>query len=309
MNTTQLECFASLARTLNFRKTADALNLTQPAVSKLIQSLENELGTSLFQRNTRSVSLTMAGSEFLKEASTMLHSYYQSLQIIHKYKHISRPVLRIGYLDPQLLPQIGLLLRQVIQTKPDLMPELVQNQTDANLHLLLHNQLDLVLGMKDEHFSDEQVSFTRLHEDSFVCIFPEDHPLALLKGQDALSSSQLWPFRQIITLPAYLTAIYPSRGRSLVPVTDDLDNLSCRNVREAYALVHVTSAFALVPEHLALPEAGLVIVPWKESPHSAFGFYQLRDQPGKKNQALHAFVQAAKTLALTAFPYSPMQTR
>ncbi len=78
MNTTQLECFVSLANTLNYVKTADQLGLTQPAVSKQIKSLENELGTRLFDRTTRFVSLTQVGQQFLPEASNILNTYYHS---------------------------------------------------------------------------------------------------------------------------------------------------------------------------------------------------------------------------------------
>ena len=50
MNTSQLECFISLAGTLNYMKTSEQLGLTQPAVTKQIQSLETELGCKLFRK-------------------------------------------------------------------------------------------------------------------------------------------------------------------------------------------------------------------------------------------------------------------
>ena len=63
MNTQQLECFTTLAKTLNYAKTAEQLSLSQPAVSRQIQSLETELNAKLFNRTTRSVSLTPLLSE------------------------------------------------------------------------------------------------------------------------------------------------------------------------------------------------------------------------------------------------------
>lgn len=74
MNTTQLECFTTLANTLNYMRAAEELNMTQPAVSRQIQSLEQELGTQLFHRTTRTVSLTQVGAQFLPEAQSMLAS-------------------------------------------------------------------------------------------------------------------------------------------------------------------------------------------------------------------------------------------
>lgn len=62
----QLRSFAAVARHLNFRAAADELALTQSAVSRQIQSLEDEIGVSLFLRHTRAVELTAAGAQLLQ---------------------------------------------------------------------------------------------------------------------------------------------------------------------------------------------------------------------------------------------------
>jgi LysR family glycine cleavage system transcriptional activator len=61
----QLRAFEAVARRLNFRAAAEELHLTQPAVSRQIRSLEDELGAPLFARGTRHVELTGAGSQLL----------------------------------------------------------------------------------------------------------------------------------------------------------------------------------------------------------------------------------------------------
>lgn len=58
MNTTQLECFMTVANFLNFSRAAEVLRITQPAVSHQINALENELGVKLFHRTSKSVRLT-----------------------------------------------------------------------------------------------------------------------------------------------------------------------------------------------------------------------------------------------------------
>ena len=58
MNTTQLECFVTVAECLNFSKAAVSLKMTQPAVSHQIRSLEEELEVKLFRRTSKNVSLT-----------------------------------------------------------------------------------------------------------------------------------------------------------------------------------------------------------------------------------------------------------
>ena len=59
MNTFQLTCFMTVAETLNFARAAERLNITQPAVTHQIRSLEEELEVKLFKRTTRLVELTL----------------------------------------------------------------------------------------------------------------------------------------------------------------------------------------------------------------------------------------------------------
>ena len=72
MNTTQLECFMSVANHLNFSQAAKQLQITQPAVSHQIKTLEDELGTALFHRSSKSVRLTQEGHMFTQYAEEIL---------------------------------------------------------------------------------------------------------------------------------------------------------------------------------------------------------------------------------------------
>jgi DNA-binding transcriptional LysR family regulator len=67
-----LRAFDAVARHLNFRAAAEELSLTQSAVSRQIQALEDEVGTALFLRHTRAVELTSAGSQLLRASSMAL---------------------------------------------------------------------------------------------------------------------------------------------------------------------------------------------------------------------------------------------
>ena len=69
-----LRAFEAVARHLNFRMAAEELALTQSAVSRQIQSLEDDVGLSLFLRHTRAVELTGAGARLLRVVSTGLHA-------------------------------------------------------------------------------------------------------------------------------------------------------------------------------------------------------------------------------------------
>lgn len=127
MNTTQLECFLAVANFLNFSRAAEQLRITQPAVSHQISSLEDELGTKLFFRTSKSVRLTQAGHLFTQYANEILKLSGLSRARLKECQEtlpqrfgigcrnfielrLLRPVLaQLGQQQPRLLPVLRLL--------------------------------------------------------------------------------------------------------------------------------------------------------------------------------------------------------
>ena len=72
MNTRQLQYVIELAKSLNFSQAAEKLGISQPALSKQILHLEEELGIKLFDRATTPKKLTPAGKQFVSGAQEML---------------------------------------------------------------------------------------------------------------------------------------------------------------------------------------------------------------------------------------------
>lgn len=299
MNTTQLECFVSLAGTLNYMRTAEQLGLTQPAISKQIQSLEDELGAQLFNRTTRSVSLTQIGIHFLPEANSILKTYYSSKDWISSFNIHVKHSLNIGYMDPHAINGISTVLNKLVPMFPNLIPSLIQNQTDANLTKLVNGSLDIVIGIQDATFNSENIIFTKLHEDYFKCVMRKEHPLAKKCRRNKIktvTSEMLWPYRQIITIPPYLLKNYFSLGRKIIPVNDKIDNIMCNNANEAYGLTLSGLGYVFIPEHQIMPHKDLVFFKWEESPHSPFGIYSRMDSYKNKTSEIHKFIELSKNL-------------
>ena len=72
MNIDNLKCFILVADNLSFARAAEELYISQPAVTKQINNLEQELGITLFIRSTRHVELTQAGMQFYKDAKDIV---------------------------------------------------------------------------------------------------------------------------------------------------------------------------------------------------------------------------------------------
>ena len=75
MDVKQLEAFVAVAKYKNFSKAARELFLTQPTVSAHIQNLEKELGTILFNRNNKCITLTKSGEILLENAISILNNW------------------------------------------------------------------------------------------------------------------------------------------------------------------------------------------------------------------------------------------
>jgi DNA-binding transcriptional LysR family regulator len=81
MNLNHLDCFVQLARTLSFTKTAEALGVTQPNISRQIKRLEEEIGTPLFIRDRHSVRLTREGERLKLSLTPLLQEIQGNLQL------------------------------------------------------------------------------------------------------------------------------------------------------------------------------------------------------------------------------------
>lgn len=297
MNTSQLECFVSLAATLNYAKTAEQVFLTQPAVSKQIQSLETELGAKLFVRSTRFVNITDFGIQFLPEAQSILNIYYKAKNGTQNLNSENKTSLRIGYSDPNALGFISDILKFIKDDFPNFTPEFFLGQTDSNLTKLSNSQIDIVVGIKDLSFNAENIIFRELHKDGFRIVLPKNHPLAIKAEKSNLKSlktEELAEHKQIVLIPQYLRKNFFAKGNHVVPVNEKLQNSIVSYTAEAYSLVKAGFGFSFVPEHLSVPDSELVILDWENSPRAPFGIYSRKDSDKEENQTISAFIEEAE---------------
>lgn len=113
MNTKQIQYVLKLAEILNFSQVADKFGISQPALSKQIKHLENELGVELFDRSRNPLSVTPAGEYFVKNASELIYKEEQMLKALKQFKTGQSGRLVIGitpfrslYIMPELIKKI-----------------------------------------------------------------------------------------------------------------------------------------------------------------------------------------------------------
>ena len=96
MELRHLRYFVGVAQELNFTRAAQTLRVAQPALSRQIRQLEEEVGVLLLERNRCGVRLTMAGKAFLAEARALLEQSEQAIRVARETSHAGSGHLNVG---------------------------------------------------------------------------------------------------------------------------------------------------------------------------------------------------------------------
>ena len=175
MNTTQLECFISVAEHLNFSRASEELKITQPAVSHQIRTLEEELGVKLFIRTSKSVSLTEEGLMFLPDAQLILKTSLSAKERLGRHEHFMP--FEIGchnHMELNLLPPV---IRQLSIEFPLLRPSIRLVPFPSLLGQVENQQVHAVFGTKEGQ-KKTSLYFRELCSAPVACVCSPEHPLA-----------------------------------------------------------------------------------------------------------------------------------
>lgn len=141
----QLEYFRVVAKTEHFRKAAELLSISQPALSRSITKLEEELGISLFDRTGRSVQLNKFGRIFLHRVENGLNEIALGVQEINQLKDPYTGTLSLAFLPnlgTSILPEI---IGHFNKEYPHVEIQLYQNKILDSVDQLLKREVDLCL--------------------------------------------------------------------------------------------------------------------------------------------------------------------
>jgi LysR family hydrogen peroxide-inducible transcriptional activator len=179
MNLRDLKYLVTLMELKHFGHAAEACFVSQPTLSTQIKKLEEELGVSLVERNSRNVLLTDVGLEIATRARTVLHEIDQMKELARRTLDPEAGSVRLGIfptLAPYLLPHV---IPQVRKRFPNLTLFLTEDKTEALLQRLHDGRLDaaiLALPQTDLHLHAEP-----MFSEHFLLALPEHHPLAKRK--------------------------------------------------------------------------------------------------------------------------------
>jgi DNA-binding transcriptional LysR family regulator len=250
-----LRSFVTLAHSGNFHHTSLALACSQPALTRRIQKLEETLGIQLFDRTTRSVTLTALGREFLPKAHALLEDFDASLLSISGMAQKTSGLITVAcvptaahYFMPQALATYSLKF-------PHIKVKIVDEPANVVLTSVLAGDADLGLAFGRDLGDD--ISFDLLMEDPYVVACRPGHPLAQ-KTHVEWSELQPYPF---------IRAGNNNGNRLLI-------DLSLSHGKAApnwlYEVQHLSSSLPLVEAGLGISVVSTLLMRLNHNPNIAF---------------------------------------
>lgn len=262
MNLTRLRYFVAVADELHFGRAAARLHMAQPPLSQQIRLLENELGSDLFDRTTRSVSLTTAGETLYPEAQRLLAQADAVERLMAEHEAGESGHLRLGFVDSAsyaVMPQFLLAYRQ---RWPGVTFELRSMSSEAQRHALPDGEIDI--GIARTHGNEAGITHTLILEERLFVAVSAQHPLASRKSTSMrqLADESFISFSRTESpaLTAELASMLADEGVDYDPI------IEAEEYTTIIGLVAAGEGVAVVPAAVrSFAPADLVYVPLRDA--------------------------------------------
>ncbi|MBV7482621.1 LysR family transcriptional regulator [Bordetella sp. BOR01] len=206
MEIRQLKYFVVLAEELHFRKAAARLCISQPPLSTAIKQMESELGTQLFERNTKSVTLTAAGRALYPQAQRTLAQFELACAITRRTGGGALGQLRLGYTGGMLLRGLPQMMRSYEAQQPGVDVSLCEMGSAAQADAIEHRRL--AGGFLHASVLPPVLDYITVRRESFVCCVPAGHPVARHKTISLrMLADEPWILFARDTSPSYFDSV------------------------------------------------------------------------------------------------------
>src|ERR687892_2043234 len=183
----QIQAFVEIARTRNMSRAAEALYLTQPALTARLHRLEDDLGARLFVRTPRGMKLPEAGEASLPHAVKALDSVADGRRLVNAFERGGAGRLALGAapaVSTYVLPRI---LKRFSTGHPRVSVSVRTGHSEEVLDLVLREQVDIGLVRALRH---PEIVSTPLYEDRLVLVVEPGHRFASRRGIEVAEIGQ-----------------------------------------------------------------------------------------------------------------------
>lgn len=163
-----LRHFLQLANSLSFSETARQANLSQPALSRTIRLLEEDLGVRLFDRNSRNVSLTPAGAALLPTVERLTADFVQAFRELNQTFEGIKGRVVVGALPSISANMLPRVIAKFREDRPHVDVVIRENMSDGLLQNLQERMIDFAITTRPS--STSEIEFQPLIEDRCVLV-------------------------------------------------------------------------------------------------------------------------------------------
>ncbi|EIY8247763.1 LysR family transcriptional regulator [Salmonella enterica] len=186
-----LHTFVAVAQQGTLGRAAETLNLSQPALSKTLNELEQLTGTRLFERGRLGAQLTVPGEQFLTHAVKVLDALNTAAQALNRKEDASADVVRIGALPTAALGILPAVIGRFHQQQKSTSLQVATMNNTMLLAGLKSGEIDLGIGRMSDPELMSGLNYELLFLESLKLVVRPDHPL--LQETITLSRVMEWP--------------------------------------------------------------------------------------------------------------------
>ncbi|MCI9846497.1 LysR family transcriptional regulator [Flavobacterium pectinovorum] len=171
----RLKVFYTVALRLNFTKAATELYITQPAVSKHIQELEETYKTKLFERNGSKIALTSAGKILLEHTKSIFEIYREIDFEMSSFRNERQGLLRLGSSTTISQYIISPVLARFHQKQQDIKVNLLNGNTEQIENALINKEIEI--GIVEGQSKNQSIKYIPFIKDELVLVCNTQNPL------------------------------------------------------------------------------------------------------------------------------------
>ena len=190
MEIRQVQSFVHVAKLGSFSRAAETMGYSQSAITVQIRLLEEELGTKLFDRMGKKVSLTPQGKRFLEHANRILYEMNRTIMAMNEDRELENP-LHIGTIESLCTAKFPRILSQFHTLYPKVNIQITLDSPEKLIRMMEHNELDLIYILDTPRWNKEWIKVMEAAE-PIVFVASVNSEFALRKEmvlQDILGES------------------------------------------------------------------------------------------------------------------------
>ncbi|WP_257796397.1 LysR substrate-binding domain-containing protein [Klebsiella pneumoniae] len=186
-----LHTFVAVAQQGTLGRAAETLNLSQPALSKTLNELEQLTGTRLFERGRLGAQLTLVGEQFLTHAVKVLDALNSAGQALNRKEGLNNDIVRIGALPTAALGILPTVIGQFHKQQKDITQQVATMNNTMLLAGLKSGEIDIGIGRMSDPELMSGLHYELLFLESLKLVVRPGHPL--LQETVTLSRVMEWP--------------------------------------------------------------------------------------------------------------------